>query len=188
MTTFLSKDFYSGLKIIFDQEPYAIESTEFVKPGKGQAFVRVKMRRLFTGKQIEKTFKATDTVLLADVVELNLTYLYNDGMMWYFMEDKTFEQFAAHHKVVGENAKWITEQAKCLVTLWNGTPIIVTPPNFVELPIINTDPNLKGNSVTTTTKYAILSTGAVVKVPLFVEIGEVVKINTQSAEYISRIK
>ncbi|WWP00279.1 MAG: elongation factor P [Candidatus Dasytiphilus stammeri] len=188
MTNYLSKDLYSGLKIIFDQEPYSIESSEFVKPGKGQSFVRVKMRRLFTGKQIEKTFKATDIVEKADVIKLNLIYLYNDGMIWYFMEPNTFEQFTANHQVIGDNAKWIIEQAECIVTLWNGNAIIVTPPHLVELQVINTDPSLKGDSVTTSTKYATLSTGAVIKVPLFVKRGEIVKVNTQSSEYISRIK
>ncbi|WWO98934.1 MAG: elongation factor P [Candidatus Dasytiphilus stammeri] len=188
MTTYLSKDFYPGLKIIFHEEPYTIETSEFVKPGKGQAFVRVKMRRLFTGNQIEKTFRATDTVEEADVIEINLTYLYNDGVIWYFMDNNTFEQFHISNKVVRDNQKWITEQASCIVTFWNGNPIIVSPPNFVELPIIHTDPSFKGDSVTTGTKYATLSTGAIVKVPLFVKIGEIVKINTQSGEYISRIK
>ncbi|WWO95530.1 MAG: elongation factor P [Candidatus Dasytiphilus stammeri] len=188
MTNYLSKDLYSGLKIIFDQEPYTIETSEFVKPGKGQAFVRVKMRRLFTGKQIEKTFRATDTFEKADIIELHLTYLYNDGIFWYFMEENTFEQFTVDHKVVGHNAKWITEQSKCIVTFWNDKPIIVTPPTFVELPIIYTDPSVRGDSVTTAMKYATLSTGAIVKVPLFIEKGEIVKVNTQSSDYISRIK
>ncbi len=117
---------------------------------------------------------------------MNLTYLYNDGEFWHFMNNETFEQLSADAKAIGDNAKWLLDQAECIVTLWNGQPISVTPPNFVELEIVDTDPGLKGDTAGTGGKPATLSTGAVVKVPLFVQIGEVIKVDTRSGEYVSR--
>jgi elongation factor P len=119
---------------------------------------------------------------------MNLTYLYNDGEFYHFMNNETFEQLAADEKAIGDNAKWLLDQAECIVTLWNGRPIQVTPPNFVELEIVETDPGLKGDTAGTGGKPATLSTGAVVKVPLFVQIGEVIKVDTRSGEYVSRVK
>lgn len=119
---------------------------------------------------------------------MNLTYLYNDGEFWHFMNNSTFEQLSADEKAVGDSAKWLLDQAECIVTLWNGQPIAVTPPNFVELEIVETDPGLKGDTAGTGGKPAKLSTGAVVKVPLFVQTGEVIKVDTRSGEYVSRVK
>lgn len=188
MATYSSNDFRPGLKIMFEGEPYAVESSEFVKPGKGQAFARVKMRRLLTGSRVEKTFKSTDSAEGADVVDTNLNFLYSDGEFWHFMHPETFEQFPVEEKAVGEAAKWLLDNAECIVTLWNGKPIQVLPPNFVELEITDTDPGLKGDTAGTGGKPATLSTGAVVKVPLFVQIGEVIKVDTRSGEYVSRVK
>ncbi|NJD00466.1 elongation factor P [Candidatus Erwinia dacicola] len=188
MATYSSNYFRPGLKIMFEGEPYAIESSEFVKPGKGQAFARVKMRRLLTGSRVEKTFKSTDSAEGADVVDTNLNYLYNDGKFFHFMHPETFEQHFVEAKTVGYAAKWLLDNAECIVTLWNGKPIQVLPPNFVELEITDTDPGLKGDTAGTGGKPATLSTGAVVKVPLFVQIGEVIKVDTRSGEYVSRVK
>ncbi|WP_336193905.1 elongation factor P [Providencia stuartii] len=188
MATYSTNEFRSGLKIMLDGEPCAILESEFVKPGKGQAFARVRIRKLISNKLLEKTFKSTDSVEGADVMDMNLTYLYNDGEFWHFMNNETFEQLAADEKAVGDNAKWLIDQAECILTLWNGRPIAVTPPNFVELEITDTDPGLKGDTAGTGGKPATLSTGAVVKVPLFVQIGEVIKVDTRSGEYVSRVK
>ncbi|AOM41287.1 elongation factor P [Xenorhabdus hominickii] len=188
MATYSTNEFRSGLKIMLDGEPCAILESEFVKPGKGQAFARVRIRKLISGKLLEKTFKSTDSVESADVMDMNLTYLYNDGEFWHFMNNETFEQLAADEKAVGDNAKWLIDQAECILTLWDGRPIAVTPPNFVELEITETDPGLKGDTAGTGGKPATLSTGAVVKVPLFVQIGEVIKVDTRSGEYVSRVK
>lgn len=188
MASFSTNEFRSGMKIMQDGEPCVIIENEFVKPGKGQAFNRVKIRKLISGKVLEKTFKSGDSVEAADVMDITLTYLYNDGEFWHFMNNETFEQLAADAKAVGDNAKWLVEQAECIVTLWNGGPISVTPPNFVELEITETDPGLKGDTAGTGGKPATLTTGAVVKVPLFVQIGEVVKVDTRSGEYVSRVK
>ena len=188
MATYSTNEFRSCLKIMLDGEPCAILDSEFVKPGKGQAFARVRIRKLISNKLLEKTFKSTDSVEGADVMDMNLTYLYNDGEFWHFMNNETFEQLAADEKAVGDNAKWLIDQAECILTLWNGRPIAVTPPNFVELEITDTDPGLKGDTAGTGGKPATLSTGAVVKVPLFVQIGEVIKVDTRSGEYVSRVK
>lgn len=110
MATYYSNDFRAGLKIMMDGEPYAVEASEFVKPGKGQAFARVKLRRLLTGTRVEKTFKSTDSAEGADVVDMNLTYLYNDGEFWHFMNNETFEQLSADAKAIGDNAKWLLDR------------------------------------------------------------------------------
>ncbi|OKP01646.1 elongation factor P [Xenorhabdus eapokensis] len=188
MATYSTNEFRSGLKIMLDGEPCAILDSEFVKPGKGQAFARVRIRKLISGKLLEKTFKSTDSVDSADVMDVSLTYLYNDGEFWHFMNNETFEQLAADEKAVGDSAKWLIDQAECILTLWDGRPIAVTPPNFVELEIVDTDPGLKGDTAGTGGKPATLSTGAVVKVPLFVQLGEVIKVDTRSGEYVSRVK
>lgn len=188
MPTYSTNEFRSGLKIMLDGEPCAIVESEFVKPGKGQAFARVRIRKLISNKLLEKTFKSTDSVESADVMDLNLTYLYSDGEFWHFINNETFEQLASDEKAVGDNAKWLIDQADCIVTLWNGQPIAITPPNFVELAVVDTDPVLKGDTAGTGGKPATLSTGAVVKVPLFVQIDEVIKVDTRSGEYVSRVK
>ncbi|WWP01349.1 MAG: elongation factor P [Candidatus Dasytiphilus stammeri] len=188
MTSYSTNDFHYGLKIILDSEPYVIESSDFVKPGKGQAFVRVKMRRLFTGKLMEKTFKSTDTVEAANVLNINVVYLYNDGKLWYFMNNKNFEQLVVSKKAVGYNRRWLITQIECMLTIWNNQPIVVTMPNFVELKITDTGPGIKGDSVLTASKQALLSTGAIVKVPLFIQIGDLIKVDTRSGEYVSRLK
>ncbi len=188
MASYSTSEFKGGLKIMLDGEPYAILENEFVKPGKGQAFNRVKLRRLLTGKVIEKTFKSGESVEAADVMDYELAYLYNDGEFYHFMNNDTFEQIAADEKAVGEAAKWLVEQDVCVITTWNDNPIAVSPPNFVELEVTETDPGLKGDTAGTGGKPATLSTGAVVRVPLFIQIGEVVKVDTRSAEYVGRVK
>lgn len=188
MATYSGNDFRPGLKIIFDGEPYAIESSEFVKPGKGQAFSRVKMRRLLTGTRLEKTFKSTDSFESADVIDTNMNYLYNDGAFYYFMSPDTFEQIQADLKTVSHISKWLQNNSECTVTLWNNHPISIQPPNFISVTVTNTDPGLKGDSASAGGKLATLSTGAVVRVPLFIKIGEIVRIDTRSGEYVSRIK
>lgn len=188
MATVSTNEFKAGLKIMLDGEPCNIIENEFVKPGKGQAFSRVKIRKLISGKVLEKTFKSGETVEKAEVMDHELAYLYNDGEFWHFMNNETFEQIAADDKAVGDADKWLVEQDICTITLWDDNPIAVAPPNFVELEITETDPGLKGDTAGTGGKPATLSTGAVVRVPLFVQIGEVIKVDTRSSEYVSRVK
>ena len=173
---------------MLDGDPCSIIENEFVKPGKGQAFNRVKIRNLKTGRVLEKTFKSGESVEGADVMDTTMQYLYDDGEFFHFMEPDTYEQHAADRNAVGDAYLWLKPQDLCEVTLYNGAPLAVTPPNFVELAIVETDPGLKGDTAQGGTKPATLESGAVVKVPLFLEVGEVVRVDTRSGEYISRVK
>ncbi len=188
MASYSTNEFKGGLKIMIDGYPCSIIENEFVKPGKGQAFSRVKIRNLKTGRVVEKTYKSGESVEAADVLETNLQYLYNDGEQWHFMDQESFEQHAVDKEVLGDAIKWLKEQDICLVTLWNDQPIIVEAPNFVELTIADTDPGLKGDTSGSGGKPATLETGAVVRVPLFVQIGEKIRVDTRSGEYTARVK
>ena len=188
MATYSTNEFKGGLKIMIDNDPCSIVENEMVKPGKGQAFNRVRYKNLKTGRVIEKTFKSGDTVEAADVIDVDMEYLYNDGEFWHFMNQTNFEQVGAAESAVSDVKKWLKEQDVCVITLWNGVPISVTPPNFVELKVIETDPGLKGDTAGTGGKPATLETGAVVRVPLFLQIDEVVKVDTRTGEYVSRVK
>ncbi|BCX80500.1 elongation factor P [Methylomarinovum caldicuralii] len=187
MASYSTNEFKPGLKVLLDGDPCVILENEFVKPGKGQAFNRVKFRNLKTGRVLERTFKSGESIEAADVLEVEMQYLYSDGEFWYFMDPNTFEQVAADAKAVGDAAKWLKEQTTCTVTLWNGQPIAVTPPNFVELQIVETDPGVRGDTSSGGAKPAKLETGAVVRVPLFVQEGEVIKVDTRTGEYVSRV-
>jgi elongation factor P len=186
MANISTSEFRSGLKVMLDGDPCSILENELVKPGKGQAFSRVRLRNLKTGRQWERTFKSGESLESADVVDRVMEYLYTDGEFWYFMEPDTFEQYQADAAAVADSHLWLKEQDRCDVTLYNGSPLSVAPPNFVELEIIETDPGLKGDTATGGTKPATLSTGAVVKVPLFISTGEVIKVDTRTGEYQNR--
>lgn len=188
MATYSTNQFKAGLKLLLDGEPYSIVENEFVKPGKGQAFNRVKVRNLKTGKVIDRTFKSGESVEAADVMETEMQYLYNDGEFYYFMAPESFEQHAAPEAVVGDDGKWLKEQDMCNVTLYNGAPLSVEPPSHVTLAVSQTDPGMKGDTSSGGSKPATLETGAVVQVPLFIQEGEVLKVDTRTGEYISRAK
>lgn len=188
MGNYSTNELRSGLKVLIDGDPCTIMDNEFVKPGKGQAFNRVKLRNLKTARVWERTFKSGETLEGADVIDKEMEYLYNDGEFWYFMDPNSFEQYQADENALGEQIKWLKEQDKAEVTLYNGTPLSVTPPNFVELEITETDPGLKGDTAQGGSKPATLSTGAVVRVPLFLNEGEVIRIDTRTGEYVSRAK
>ena len=189
MANYSTNEFKAGLKVMLDGDPCAIVENEFVKPGKGQAFNRVKLRNLMTNRVWERTFKSGESLEAADVVEQDMEYLYTDGEFWHFMlTDGSFEQYAADAKAVGDTVKWLKEQDVYTVTLYNGAPLTVTPPNFVELEVVDTDPGMKGDTAQGGSKPATLSTGAVVNVPLFITIGEVLKVDTRSGEYVNRVK
>ena len=188
MATYSTNEFKGGLKIMIDGDPCSIIENEFVKPGKGQAFNRVKIRNLKTGRVIERTFKSGESVEGADVMDTEMQYLYNDGVFWHFMDPDSFEQHAAEETAVGDAKKWLKEQDVCEVTLWNGNPLAITPPNFVMLAVTETDPGVRGDTSGGGGKPATLETGAVVRVPLFIEIGEVLRIDTRTGEYVARAK
>ncbi|BBI61030.1 elongation factor P [Vreelandella sulfidaeris] len=187
MANYSTNEFKGGLKVMLDGDPCSIVENELVKPGKGQAFNRVKLRNLMTGRVGERTFKSGDSLEGADVMDLEMEYLYNDGDMWHFMKtDGSFEQYAVEKKALGDTEKWLKEQVPYTITLWNDKAISVTPPNFIELEVVETDPGLKGDTAQGGSKPATLSSGAVVRVPLFINQGEVLKIDTRSGEYVSR--
>lgn len=186
MANYSTNEFKSGIKVMLDGDPCSIVENEMVKPGKGQAFNRVRLRNLKTGRVWEKTFRSGESLEAADVVDVEMQYLYTDGEFWTFMDPASYEQQAADKTAVGDALNWLREQDTCVVTLWNGNPLIVTPPNHVELAIVETDPGLRGDTATGGTKPARLVTGAVVKVPLFLEIGDVVRVDTRSGEYLGR--
>ena len=187
MASFSTSEFKSGLKVLIDGDPCTIVENEFVKPGKGQAFSRVKIKNLKTGRVVEKTFKSGESLEAADVIDLDMDFLYADSDFFYFMmTDGSFEQHAADLKAVGDSVKWLKEQETYIITLFNGAPIVVAPPNHIELEVVETDPGLKGDTAQGGSKPATLSTGAVVNVPLFIEKGEVLRVDTRSGNYVSR--
>ena len=188
MATYSTNEFRGGLKLLLDGDPCTIIENEFVKPGKGQAFNRVKIRNLKTGRVLEKTFKSGETVEAADVIDRDLQYLYNDGEFWHFMDNETYEQYQADENAMTEALKWVKDQDVCTVTLWNGAPIAFEAPNFVVLEITETDPGLKGDTSGGGGKPATLETGAVVRVPLFIQTGEKIKVDTRTGDYVSRVK
>jgi elongation factor P len=186
MATYSTNQFKNGLKIILDNDPCSITENNVVKPGKGQAFNKVKAKNLRTGRMLERTFKSTESVEAADVDEMNVEYLYSDGEYWHFMEPTSFEQHAADGIAVGDAVKWLKGQEVCVMTLWNGSPLSITVPNFVELAVAQTDPGLKGDTAQGATKPATLETGTEVKVPLFIDEGDILKIDTRTGDYVSR--
>ena len=188
MANYNTNDLKNGLKVMIDNAPCNIIECEFVKPGKGQAFTRVKIRNLKTGRVVERTYKSGETLESADVTEVEMQYLYSDGSHWHFMNSENFEQYIASKEAVADAHLWLKEQDLCTVTLWDNEPLHVLPPTFVILTITETDPGLKGDTSGGGGKPAILETGAVVRVPLFVQQGELIKVDTRKGEYVSRAK
>lgn len=188
MAIYSTNELKNGLKVMIDNAPCSIVECEFVKPGKGQAFTRVKIRNLKTGRVVERTFKSNESLTSADVADVEMQYLYSDGEAWHFMVPDSFEQYAIGAEAIADAAQWLKEQDLCVVTLWNNEAIQVTPPNFVVLTITETDPGLKGDTSGGGGKPATLETGAVVRVPLFVQTGELIKVDTRKGEYVSRAK
>ena len=185
---FSLNDIKPGLKLMVDGAPHVVVDSEFCKPGKGQAFTRMKIRNLLTGRTNDKTVKSGDGLEEADVRELNLQYLYADGESAVFMSPSTYEQYQVPVAVLGDATAWIRAQDICSVLLYEGQPVSLSPPPFVELKITETDPGVRGDTVSGGTKPATLETGAVVRVPLFVDPGEVIRVDTRTGEYMSRVR
>ena len=188
MASYGMNDVKNGMKILVNNAPAVIIDTEYVKPGKGQSFTRVKYRLIKDGRTQEVTMKSTDTLEAADVVDTDMNYMYSDGEYWHFMDPESFEQVQADKAGMNGAEKWLKGEESCVVTLWNGEPIFVQPPNFVELKITETDPGVRGDTSGGGGKPATLETGAVVRVPLFVGNEEKIKVDTRSGEYVSRVK
>ncbi|MBM4211505.1 MAG: elongation factor P [Gammaproteobacteria bacterium] len=187
MASISTGDIKSGSKLLIDGDPYNVINNEAVKPGKGQAFNRIKIRNLKTGRVVEKTFKSGETVEVANIEEKSVSFLYADGQYWHFM-DEAFEQVSANEVVVGETAKWLKEETRCMMLLWNEAPIALTAENFVELEVTECEPGIKGDTVSGAMKVATVETGAQIRVPLFIERGNKLKIDTRTGEYVSRVK
>lgn len=188
MATYSTNELRNGMKVMMDGDPCNVLENEYVKPGKGQAFNRIKFRNLKTGRVLERTLKSGDTMPAADVVDMEMQYLYNDGEFWHFMSQETFDQHTANETAMGDAKQWIKEQETCIVTLYNGQPLTVTPPNTVILKVTETEPGIRGDTVTGGSKPAKLETGATVRVPLFINEGDLIKVDTRSGEYLSRAK
>ncbi|MFN7551683.1 MAG: elongation factor P [Pseudomonadota bacterium] len=188
MAAYGMNDVKNGMKIIVDGYPCTIIDTDYVKPGKGQAFTRVRYRNLKTGRVVEMTMKSTDSAEAADVVDTDMEFLYSDGEFYHFMHPETHEQLAADAAAMGEASKWLKGNETCVVTLWNGAPLPVAAPNCVELPSAVTDPGGRGDTSGGGGKPAKLETCAVVRVPLFVGQGETIRVDTRTGEYVSRVK
>ena len=181
-------DFRRGLKIEIDGEPFIIQEFQHVKPGKGGAFVRTKMKSLITGNVIDRTFKSGDKVDRPDMAEKEMQYLYRDGDDFYFMENETYEQqFINLEQLQGAEA-FLQENVQVTVLFHNQKAIAVDLPNFVELTVKQTDPGFKGDTASGATKPATLETGAIIQVPLFVKEGEKIRIDTRTGEYTERVR
>lgn len=183
-----TSDIRKGLKVEIDGKPYVVVEFLFVKPGKGQAFTRTKMKNLLTGSVLERTFKTGESLPAADVADANMQFLYNDGEYFHFMDTETFEQVGMTPEAVGNQSNYIVEEMICHVLFYKGTPVSVEVPNFVELEITYCEPGVKGNTATGSTKPATLSTGATVNVPLFVENGTWIKVDTRTGSYVERVR
>ena len=187
MSSYTTSEIRSGMKVILEGDPYAIVDNEFVKPGKGQAFNRIKVRNLRNGRTIERTFRSGESLEAADVMDAEMQYLYNDGSFWHFMVPENFEQYTAGSDVIGENGVWLKDGMSCTVTLWNNVPLVVTPPAHVELKIVETDPGLRGDTATGVTKKVKTDTGVEVQCPNFVKVGDTIRVDTRTGEYLTRV-
>lgn len=179
-------DFRNGITFEMEGGVWQIIEFQHVKPGKGAAFVRTKIRNVIAGSVVEKTFSPTDKFPTAHIDRREMEYLYNDGDLYYFMDMDSYEQIPIGKSVLSDNFKFVKENDMCKVVSYKGNVFAVEPPMFVELEIVDTDPGFAGNTATNTLKPATLETGAEIKVPLFIDKGEKVKIDTRTGEYLSR--
>lgn len=182
-----TSEFRGGVKIEVDNQPYTIVSVEFVKPGKGQAFVRVKIKNILNGKVFERTYKSGDKAELADVVETKMRLLYQGGDGAVFMDDDTFEQLTFPLENIGDQAQWLKDDIVYDILIYKGEPISISPPTFMELKIVETDPGARGDTASgRVLKPAVLETGAKIQVPIFIDQDEKVRVDTRTGEYVSR--
>ena len=180
-------DFRNGITLEMDNNIYQIIEFQHVKPGKGAAFVRTKLKNIINGGVVEKTFRPTEKFPAARIERVDMQYLYSDGDLYYFMNVETYDQIALNDETVGDALKFVKENEMVKVCSHNGNVFSVEPPLFVELEVTDTEPGFKGDTATGATKPAVVETGATVMVPLFVETGDKLKIDTRSGEYLSRV-
>lgn len=183
-----TSDIRNGLKIELDNQPFTVTYFQFVKPGKGTAFTRTKLKSLLTGNVIERTFRTGEKLAPADIAEHEMQYLYDDGEQFHFMNTESFEQIGIDAKVLGDDKHFLLEEAIVRVLFYKGNPVNIELPNFVELTVTYTEPAVRGNTAQGATKVAEMNTGAKVNVPLFIETGEVLRIDTRTGDYQERVK
>ena len=181
-------DFRNGVTFEMDGNVYSIIEFQHVKPGKGAAFVRTKIRNVISGAVTEKTFNPNDKYPTAFIERKDMEYLYNDGDLYYFMDSETYEQLPISPNVLGDNFRFVKENMVCKVLSYKGNVFGIEPPNFVELQVTATEPGFAGNTATNATKPATLETGAEIRVPLFINEGEMIRIDTRTGEYMERVK
>lgn len=179
-------DFRNGITIEYDNNIYQIIEFQHVKPGKGAAFVRTKLKNIINGGVVEKTFRPNEKCPQARIDRKDMQYLYSDGDLYHFMDVESYEQIALNEDSVGDSLKFVKENDMCKVCSHNGNVFAIEPPLFVELEITETEPGFKGDTAQGATKPAIVETGATVYVPLFVEQGDKIKIDTRTGDYLSR--
>jgi len=181
-------DLRKGTKLEIDGEPYLIVDFEFSKPGKGQALYRCRLKNMITGAQFDRTYRSGDKFSSADLEEQEMQYLYNDGATYHFMNMSSYDQIEMPAGAVGDISSFLTENLLVNVLLFQGKPIGLTLPNFVDLKIVTSAPGIKGDTASGATKPATLDTGHVIQVPLFVEEGDIVRIDTRTGQYVERVK
>ncbi len=187
MNTYGTSEFKKGLKVLIDNEPHLMIEMEFMKPGKGQAVYRTKLRNLIRGTVVDRTYRSGDKIDSADVTEGEAEYLYSDATTCHFMNSESFEEFSISKETLGDTFQWLKTGMTVFVVYWNERPISVEAPNHVELAVTYCEPAARGNTATNVQKPATLETGAVVGVPAFINIGDVIKVDTRTGEYVERV-
>lgn len=183
-----TSEFRKGLRVEIDGQPYIMVENQFVKPGKGQAFNRVKLKGLLSGNVIDRTYKSGEKVQKADIIEQSMQFLYEADGIYHFMDNNSYEQVEMQKEQIEDNWKWLLEEMVVDVLVYKGQPVSITVPNFTVLEITHCEPGMKGDTATSASKPATVSTGAIVNVPLFVNQNEKIKIDTRTGEYVERAK
>ena len=186
MATVTTNDLRTGMKVEVDKEPFLILGNEFVKPGKGQAFNRVKMKNMVNGRVVEKTYKSGEKLDLADIEENDMRFVYKEPDGAVFMDEKTFDQVTIPNDIIGNNQPWLMEETVFQVIFYKGVVIELTPPTFMEMFVTETSPGVRGDTSGRVLKAAVTETGAKIQIPIFVEEGEKIKVDTRTSEYVSR--
>jgi elongation factor P len=182
-----TSQFRNGLKIDLDGQPFAITYFQHVKPGKGGAFVRTKLKNLLNGRVVDKTFRAGDKMSEADIEEKKMQYLYHDGESLIFMDSQSYDQIPLGDEVLGDSTTYLIENMEVVVLFWNGKPVNIQLPNYIEATVTRSDPGVKGDTTSSVTKPATIESGATVNVPLFINEGDRIKIDTRTGEYAERV-
>ena len=188
MSTVDASDLRPGLKLLIDGQPYVVVERQFVKPGKGAAFTRTKMKNLLTGRNIENNIRSGEKIEEADVEEKSMSFFYKEGDDFVFMDQINYEQVTIIKDLIGDDWRWLKDNMECRVLFWNGRAIGCALPNFVELKVVSSEPGVKGDTSGGAQKPATLETNATINVPLFINVGDTLRIDTRSGEYCERVK